>query len=50
MTEKKRTVPVEDAVGHVLMHDITRIVPGEHKGPAFKKGCLLYTSPSPRDS
>ncbi len=41
MTEKKRTVPVEDAVGHVLMHDITRIVPGEHKGPAFKKGHVI---------
>lgn len=33
-----RQVAVEDAVGMVLCHDITRIVPGEFKGPAFRKG------------
>lgn len=32
------TVRVEDAVGSVLCHDITRIVPGECKGPVFRKG------------
>ena len=30
-----------DAVGHVLCHDITRIVPGEFKGAAFKKGHIV---------
>ena len=40
---------VRDAVGMVLCHDVTRIVPGEYKGPAFKKGhiiglpgCVMY--------
>ncbi len=32
---------VEDAVGHVLAHDITEIKPGENKGPAFKKGDII---------
>ncbi|MBI2874177.1 MAG: molybdopterin-binding protein [Firmicutes bacterium] len=31
-------IAVEEAVGKHLAHDITRIVPGEFKGPAFKKG------------
>ncbi|MGA2400442.1 MAG: molybdopterin-binding protein [Syntrophobacteraceae bacterium] len=33
-----KQVAVEDAVGMVLCHDITRIVPGEFKGRAFRKG------------
>ena len=33
-----RQVPVDEAVGMVLCHDITRIVPGGFKGPAFRKG------------
>jgi len=33
-----KKIPVEDAVGMVLPHDITEIVPGEKKGPAFRKG------------
>ncbi len=36
-----RTIPVEDAVGTVLMHDITRIIPGREKGPAFKRGYII---------
>lgn len=32
------TVRVQDAVGSILCHDITRIVPGEGKGPVFRKG------------
>jgi molybdenum cofactor synthesis domain-containing protein len=31
-------ISVEQAVGRVLYHDITRIAPGEFKGRAFKKG------------
>jgi len=31
-------ISVQDAVGAILAHDITRIVPGEFKGVAFKKG------------
>ena len=34
-------VSVRDAVGMVLCHDVTRIVPGEYKGPAFKKGHII---------
>jgi len=36
-----KTVPVEDSAGMVLCHDMTRIVPGEYKGPAFKKGHIV---------
>ncbi|WP_018123341.1 molybdopterin-binding protein [Desulfovibrio oxyclinae] len=36
-----KTVSVHDAVGMVLCHDMTRIVPGESKGPAFKKGHVV---------
>ncbi len=34
-------LPIEKAVGKPLAHDITRIVPGESKGPAFKKGHIV---------
>ncbi len=42
-----RTVPVEDAVGMILGHDVTRIVPGEFKGRAFKKGHLIQAADVP---
>ena len=29
------------AVGHVLCHDLTQIIPGEYKGPRFKKGHIV---------
>lgn len=34
-------VPVKDAVGMVLCHDMTRIVPGVAKGPGFRKGHVV---------
>ncbi|KPU27592.1 molybdopterin-binding protein [Caloranaerobacter sp. TR13] len=34
-------VKVEDAVGMVLGHDLTKIVPGKFKGAAFKKGHII---------
>lgn len=34
-------VPVDDAVGMVLAHDITEIRPGAFKGRAFKKGHVV---------
>jgi len=34
-------IRVEDAVGMVLCHDITKIVPNEFKGRAFKKGHII---------
>ncbi|MFZ3172916.1 MAG: molybdopterin-binding protein [Carboxydocellales bacterium] len=36
-----RKVNTEDAVGMLLCHDLTKIVPGEYKGPAFKKGHVV---------
>ena len=33
-----KTVPVAEAVGTILFHDITQIVPGGEKGPVFRKG------------
>ncbi len=36
-----QTIRVEDAVGKVLCHDLTKIVPGVEKGPAFKKGHII---------
>jgi hypothetical protein len=36
-----KEIPVQQAVGEVLFHDITRIVPGEFAGRAFKKGHVI---------
>lgn len=36
-----RKVKTKDAIGMVLCHDITKIVPGEFKGAAFKKGHIV---------
>jgi len=33
-----KTIPVDEAVGSTLAHDMTEVIPGESKGPAFKKG------------
>jgi molybdenum cofactor synthesis domain-containing protein len=33
-----KTVPVDQAVGMTLAHDMTEIIPGKSKGPVFKKG------------
>lgn len=38
---RSKTVPVSDAVGMVLAHDITEIRPGDFKGRAFKKGHII---------
>jgi len=39
--DKVKALPVKDAVGRVLLHDITRIVPDLFKGPLFKKGHII---------
>ena len=36
-----KKVKVQDAVGMILCHDMTKIIPGEFKGRAFKKGHLI---------
>jgi formylmethanofuran dehydrogenase subunit E len=33
-----KSVNVEDAVGKKILHDMTRIIPGEYKGAAFLRG------------
>jgi hypothetical protein len=42
-----KKVKVEDAVGTVLAHDMTRIVPGEFKGVGFKKGHIVAADDIP---
>lgn len=36
-----QTIKVEEAVGKVLSHDITKVVKGESKGAPFKKGHII---------
>lgn len=36
-----KEVTVQQAVGTVLAHDLTQIIPGEYKGPKFKKGHVI---------
>lgn len=43
-----KTIPVIDAVGMVLCHDITEIVPGKVKGRAFKKGHIVQQEDIPK--
>lgn len=42
-----KTVPVEAAVGMVLCHDVTQIVPGGVKGPAFRRGRIIRSEDIP---
>jgi len=36
-----KEIRTQDAVGHIISHDITRIIPGGAKGVAFKKGHIV---------
>ena len=36
-----KTIRTEDAVGQVLCQDMTQIIPGQTKGPRFKKGHVV---------
>ncbi|MGI6012117.1 MAG: molybdopterin-binding protein [Ruminococcus sp.] len=36
-----KEIPTAEAVGHVLCHDVTQIIRGEKKGPAFRKGHVI---------
>lgn len=42
-----RQMRVEDAIGQILCHDITKIVPGEFKGRAFRKGHVITAADVP---
>jgi molybdenum cofactor synthesis domain-containing protein len=41
-------IPVKDAVGMILCHDITQIIKGQFKGCAFKKGHIVTEEDIPR--
>jgi len=36
-----KSVRIEEAIGQKILHDMTRIVPGEHKGADFKRGQII---------
>ena len=36
-----KLIKTEDAVGHILCHDMTQIIKGEFKGPRFRKGHVV---------
>lgn len=36
-----KLIETEKAVGHVLCHDLTQIIPGQFKGPVFRKGHIV---------
>jgi molybdenum cofactor synthesis domain-containing protein len=42
-----KAIPVIDAVGMVLGHDVTRIIPGKEKGPAFRRGHIIQAQDIP---
>ncbi len=46
--EPMKSIPVEQAVGTMLCHDITQIVPGEFKGPAFRRGHIVTDEDIPK--
>ncbi|MBQ7738585.1 MAG: trehalose-binding protein, partial [Desulfovibrionaceae bacterium] len=43
-SQEIKIVKVEDAVGQTAAHDMTRIVPGQFKGPEFKAGQRITAS------
>ena len=43
-----KSVSVEEALGMVLCHDLTKIVPGEFHGVAFKKGHVITEEDIPK--
>ncbi len=42
-----KLIKTTDAVGQVLCHDVTRIIPGVEKGPAFRKGHIIQPEDIP---
>ena len=42
-----KCIRTEDAVGHVLCHDMTQIIPGQFKGPRFRKGHIVQPEDIP---
>ena len=42
-----KCIKTEDAVDHVLCHDMTQIIPGVSKGPRFRKGHIVTAEDIP---
>jgi hypothetical protein len=42
-----RKVKLEEAVGMVLGHDVTKVIPGKFKGPAFRRGHIIKSEDIP---
>lgn len=42
-----KTIRTQDAVGHVLCHDLTQIIPGEYKDARFRKGHIVTEADIP---
>ncbi|MGM0471103.1 MAG: molybdopterin-binding protein [Bacillota bacterium] len=42
-----KKVPVEEAIGEVIAHDMTQVIPNEFKGPRFRKGKIIEESDVP---
>ena len=42
-----KLVETQNAVGQVLCHDITQIIPGKYKGPVFRKGHIIQPEDIP---
>ena len=42
-----KLMKTEEAVGQILCHDVTQIIPGEKKGPAFRKGHIIAAEDIP---
>jgi len=43
-----RKVPINNAVGLLLGHDMTEVVPGKFKGPAFRRGHIIEKEDIPK--
>jgi len=43
-----KKIKIEDAVGCILSHDVTKIIPGEFKGRLFKKGHVIKEEDIPK--
>ena len=42
-----KKVRLEEAVGLTLAHDVTRVIPGEYKGPGFRRGHVIHQEDIP---
>jgi molybdopterin biosynthesis enzyme len=43
-----RKVALNDAIGMVIGHDMTEVIPGKFKGPAFRRGHIIKKEDIPR--